>query len=295
MTTNGIIYVTATPLAGLTPFIKSFEETADFLADSIPTVRRKFEDEDRSIMPSRAFIRGSWAHAPWLTEEAKRELLASTPDHLKKARSEGLPAAGETNIYPFSFEDISCEPFIIPSHYKRFYGLDVGGTTAAVFFCIDPNTKKIFIYDTYKAEKKEPAIHAQAIKSRGEWLVGAIDPASNQTSQTDGKKLFEMYGRQPEQGGFGLHLRKADNAVQAGIQLCWQKLSDGTLKVFNHLHDFESELYQYRIDENGKIIKHNDHLMDAMRYGIMSGIQVARFAPSNTRGVSRGSTHKYDV
>ena len=289
MTTNGIVYTTATPLAGLTPFIKSFEETADFLANSVPTVRRNFETEDRTTMPSRAFIRGSWAHAPWLTEEAKRELLASTPEHLRLARSEGLPAAGEQNVYPFSFDDISCDPFEIPRHYSRFYGMDVGSNTAAVFFCMDPNTKNVFVYDEYLEKDKPPLIHAHAIKSRGEWLIGAIDPASNQTASTDQNKLLDMYR------ALGLNLRKADNSVQSGIQTIWQMLSDGRLKVFKHCRMIESELYMYKVDENGKVIKKNDHLMDALRYGIMTGMKSAKFAPSSNRGVSSGSTQRYDI
>jgi hypothetical protein len=65
-----------------------------------------------------------------------------------------------------------------------------------------------------------------------------------------------------------LHL--ADNAVEAGLYEVWQRLSTGRLKVFNNLSNFRTEYRMYRRDENGKIVKKNDHLMDAARYLVMT-------------------------
>lgn len=47
--------------------------------------------------------------------------------------------------------------------------------------------------------------------------------------------------------------------------------SAGKLKVFNSLSNFYSELRAYRRDKDGKVVKERDHLMDAMRYLVMSG------------------------
>jgi len=52
-------------------------------------------------------------------------------------------------------------------------------------------------------------------------------------------------------------------------------LSDGRLFVFSSLQNWLSEFRIYRRDEKGKIVKQNDHLMDATRYLILSGLQVA--------------------
>jgi hypothetical protein len=51
--------------------------------------------------------------------------------------------------------------------------------------------------------------------------------------------------------------------------------SDGRLFVFSSLQNWLSEFRIYRRDEKGKIVKQNDHLMDATRYLILSGLQVA--------------------
>ncbi len=70
-------------------------------------------------------------------------------------------------------------------------------------------------------------------------------------------------------------LSAADNAVEAGIYKVWSRLSTGRIKVFKTCQNFFAEYRIYRRDEKGRIVKSNDHLMDAMRYLIVSGLQYA--------------------
>ena len=63
--------------------------------------------------------------------------------------------------------------------------------------------------------------------------------------------------------------------MEAGLYVVWERLSDGRLFVFSSLQNWLSEFRIYRRDEKGKIVKQNDHLMDATRYLILSGLQVA--------------------
>jgi hypothetical protein len=104
---------------------------------------------------------------------------------------------------------------------------------------------------------------------RGVWIPGVIDPAARGRSQVDGTRLIEQYSE------LGLLLAPAENAVEAGLYAVWERLSDGRLFVFSSLQNWLSEFRIYRRDEKGKIVKQNDHLMDATRYLVMSGAQVA--------------------
>ena len=85
----------------------------------------------------------------------------------------------------------------------------------------------------------------------------------------------------------GLHLTNADNAVEAGIFSCYQRLSAGRMKVFKTLRALITEIRIYRLDENGKVVKENDHLMDAMRYLIMTGMRLASIEPSELEDMER--------
>src|SRR6185312_13998541 len=115
----------------------------------------------------------------------------------------------------------------------------------------------------------EPSVHACSVKARGEWIPGVIDPAARGRSQIDGQQLLGDYR------DLGLELSEADNAVEAGIYAVWERLSAARIKVFKTLQSFLAEYRLYRRDENGRIVKANDHLMDCLRYGIVSGLQYA--------------------
>lgn len=270
MTTNGIMITTFTPKKGLTPLVLSLCRKADFIESE------RFIDMEEGITnPSRAVVMASWDDVPHLDADAKRQILEGTPAMLRDAVAKGIPTFGEGSVFPLGRTDIECDPFAIPQHYLRWYGMDVGWNfTAVVAFAQDPDSKQIWITDVYKGERSEPLIHAAAIKGRvKDWMVGAIDPGARQRSSQDGTQLLQIYR------GLGLQIIPANNNVESGIGAVWELLSTGKLKVFKSCTAFFSEFMTY-IYENGKIKKVNDHLMDAMRYGIMTMDKVARAAPT---------------
>jgi hypothetical protein len=79
--------------------------------------------------------------------------------------------------------------------------------------------------------QQPPSVHADAIKARGDWMSGAIDPASAGANQKDGTTLIDEYR------GLGLFLYEADNAVESGIMACYQRFAGGRLKIFNTLRN----------------------------------------------------------
>jgi len=107
------------------------------------------------------------------------------------------------------------------------------------------------------------------------WILGVIDPACLGSSQIDGRTLMEVYRK------LGLHLGPAENAVEAGITEVWNLLVSGQLKVLASLTNWFREFRKYHRDDkgSGKIVKRDDHLMDATRYLIVSGRLQMRTAP----------------
>lgn len=226
------------------------------------------------ITPSRYVVSAGWDDVPHLTAEAKRELLATTLPHLRKARSQGVPSLGAGAVYPVDFDEIVCAPFAIPPYWPRAYGMDVGwNRTAAVWVARDPTDGVFYVYAEHYRGQAVPLIHAEAIKTRGAWIKGAIDPASAGSSQVDGAQLLDAYR------SHGLHLVPAVNAVEAGLTAIWQKLEIGQIRVFSTLRNFRQEYEEYRRDETGKIVKEFDHLMDAWRYVMATWPQVQGVKP----------------
>jgi hypothetical protein len=222
----------------------------------------------------KCMVTATWDDAPHLSPETRAELYASIPAYQRDARTKGIPQLGSGAIYAISDDDLLVKPFEIPNHWPRAYGLDVGwNKTAAIWAARDNETGVIYLYSEHYMGKEEPIVHTEAIKGRGIWIPGVIDPASKGRSQKDGTQLIELY-RQAD-----LVLSPADNAVEAGIYACDQLMRAGKLKAFNSLSNFYSELRVYRRDKDGRVVKERDHLMDAMRYLVMSGRDRMRTKP----------------
>ncbi|QJQ93921.1 MULTISPECIES: hypothetical protein [Halomonadaceae] len=220
---------------------------------------------------SRYVVQAGWNNVPHLSEQDKADLMKSLSPHQIKARSEGVPSLGAGAIYPVPEEDIICEPFQIPSWWARIYGLDVGwNKTAAVWGAWDRDTDTLYLNSEHYRGQAEPSVHAKAIKMRGEWIPGNIDYAG--TNQGDGKRIMTLYENE------GLILQPANKAVEAGLLEMLDRLSTGRIKVFSTLQHWLAEYRLYRRNDKGRIVKENDHLMDATRYLIM-GLQHATTRP----------------
>lgn len=224
---------------------------------------------------SRWAMQVGWEDVPHLTPQQKGELIESIPLHQRDARTKGIPVLGAGQIYPVAENAIVIDPFQIPAYWPRAYGMDVGwNRTAAVWGAWDRESDTLYLYSEHYQGQQPPSVHADAIRARGEWIKGAIDPASAGANQKDGTTLIDEYR------ALGLNLFPADNAVEAGILACYQRLAGGRLKIFSTLRNVVTELRIYRRDEHGKIVKENDHLMDGMRYLIMTGMRFAGTEPA---------------
>lgn len=241
-----------------------------------------------AVSPSKYLINAGWQDIPHLDEKTKADLLRSTPPYLRDARTKGIPSMGAGAIYPIPWEEVTVEPFQPPVFWKRGYGLDVGwNNTAASWVAQDPSDGVLYVYAEYKQQKEKPMIHAEAIKLRGAWMTGAIDPASRGRTQDEGKRLFDQYA------AHGLDLVPAVNEVDAGLDHIWTLLSLGRLKFMSHLKRTEAEYRFYRreIKKNDLgvsraiVVKKDDHILDSNRYAIMTFDKIAKVKPAGERTV----------
>jgi phage terminase large subunit-like protein len=260
MTNNGMLLLTFTPLMGMSAVVLAFLPNG------------KLEE---AASTGKFVIMATWDDVPHLTAEAKAELWKAIPAFQRDARSKGVPQLGAGAIYPIPEEDITIADFPLPAHWPRAYGLDVGwNRTAAIWGAIDREDSTVYLYSEHYKGQAEPVVHVSSIHSRGIWIPGVIDPASRGRAQKDGDQLLQNYK------DLGLDIGMADNGVEAGLLGVWDRLSGGKIKVFKSCQNWLAEYRMYRRDDKGHVVKSNDHLMDATRYLIASGLDRACTRPA---------------
>lgn len=143
--TGGVVTITATPEKGATDLWRQCKE------DNSPHIH---------------FQSATWDDADHLTAEIKERILAAIPYHERDMRSKGIPVAGVGAIYPFTDEDITCEPFPIPGHWLVLAPLDYGVSgnrdpSIILSMAYDPDTETRYVFDEWSSEM-DKAIYANS-------------------------------------------------------------------------------------------------------------------------------------
>lgn len=256
-TADGHMLLTFTPVNGISDVVCLF----------VPQFIEGFDQAEYDLA-SKGYVHCSLDEVAHMTPEERRAKEAATPPWEREARINGLPSIGSGKIYPVEERTFLVDPFRIPDHWERAFGFDGGyHHTAAVWGAYDKDNDTWYLYGEYKPGEGPVALHATAIKLRGEWIPGVGDAAA--ISQTDGSKMLDLYR------ALGVDLTLADKEVGKGLAMVLDLLLTGKLKVFSNLKQWLDEFRLYRFDEKHRVVKVKDHLMDATRYLIMSGLKVA--------------------
>ncbi len=243
-----------------------------------------FTDRENS---ARIFnVNVTWEDVPHLTEENKKDILAALTPQERECRSKGIPYLGKGKIYQFPEDSFVIEPLReLSPWWPRCYGMDVGYShpTAVIWGAWDRESDVIYIYSEHKLAEAPPSTHANAVLARGTWIPGVIDSSSNakgSASQEDGTRLINLYDK------FGLKLafaKKGRGSVEEGILEVSDRIESGRLKVYNTCQHWIGEYRLYRRDDNSKIVKKDDDLLDATRYMLTSGLPIAMVEPRESR------------
>lgn len=264
--TNGIVWVTFTPLKGISNVVKRF--LIDKHAGTHVTTMTIHD-------------------AKHYTQEQREAIIESYPAHEREARSMGIPTLGSGRIFPIDEASIKCKAIEVPAHWVQIGGIDFGWDhpSAAVKLAWDRDADIIYITAAHRQRKQTPVLFSATIKPWGAWLPWAWPHDGLQHDKGSGETLANQYRAQ------GLKMLKdkathapsknepegtGGNGVEAGILDMLDRMQTGRLKVFEHLEEWFEEFRMYH-RKDGKIVKVDDDLMAATRYGIM----MKRFAVVN--------------
>ena len=227
-------------------------------------------------------VDATWQDVPHLSPEIQSALLEGTPEHMRDARSKGMPTPGEGKIFTTPEETIRSEPFVVPSQWPGILGLDFGWDhpAAVVLLRIDRDAGVVYITNGYKATRASPIQLWDAVRTWAQgWPCAWPRDGLNETQQGGGDALRNQYAKAgftmlPKHAQFEPAPGKETGSVsvESGIMLMQQMFRQGQLKVFASVGDFWPEYRVYhRKNVNGvsKIVKLQEDMISAVRYALM--------------------------
>jgi phage terminase large subunit-like protein len=282
--TRGRLFLTMTPLLGLSPIRKRFKER---LGKDCSEVLMGLDDA---------------LHIPG---DQKAVILARYSESERATRAYGADMQGEGAVFTIPAEAIkySQDPASFPSYYRWIWGSDFshGGMSAgahpfaAVLLAHDPHSDTVHVAHAVRMHRALPALHVQTIKQHPCWDAPFAWPhdGNRGADLATGTTYAAMYRKlglsmRPQHATF----RDGSIALEAGITEMENRFATGRLKVAGHLADVLDEYIGYhRI--NGLVHKVDDDLLSAIRIGLMD-LRYAKplgpagsFRPPQTQQIAR--------
>jgi hypothetical protein len=211
---------------------------------------------------------------PHLSEKTKRELLASTPKHLRLARSRGLPVLGSGMVFgQVPEDDITIEPIPIPDHWVQLGAMDFGWDHpfAAARLAWDRDTDVIYVTKDFRQSELAPVGARVALSGWDlDWLPWAWPHDGLQHDKGSGEELANQYRTH----GFRMMDERATfpdggNGVEAGVSEMLDRMLTGRWKVFSTCPLWLEEFRLYH-RKDGQIVKKRDDVLSASRYAMMA-------------------------
>ena len=245
---GGRVRYTMTPELGMTDLVKSFMEDPG---------------------PSRKLIGPiPWDQAPHLTEELQASILADVPEHEHDMRKNGTPFFGSGLVYPIDEKTIKIDPFDVNTKpwMRAIKSVDLGLNHATVWAAYDPEDDTVYIVKTNLEVGAIPtAIHVATCKAMWKHIPTVFPHDVEMTERGSGQTVRKQY----RTAGLvhTLDFKNPDGSiyVEPGIMEMLDRMRTNRFKVFSTCTEFWNEFRMYH-REDGKIVKMNDHIMDASRY-----------------------------
>jgi len=281
--TGGLAYSTFTPLNGMNLILPRFGERTP------------------EAMKNRLVVRMRMTDAVHLADkERQAALIATFPEHQRRARIDGLPMLGSGAV----FEDVELDSLVVPLRvqneeiihstlgpletrsWAKLWGVDFGISHpfAAALLAWDRDNDIVYLLAELKIKGGVPAIHASRMKAIAANVKVAWPHDGTQRDKGSGEQLAEIYKREGLQM-LDKHATFATGgySTEAGVMEMLSRMRSDRFKVAAGCIEWQEEFQGYH-RKDGLIVKTNDDLLSATRVGIMQ--------LRSSKAVALGSTRR---
>lgn len=246
----------------------------------------KREILDQKDDPHITVVRATIHDNPLLSPDEIAFTLSQFPTDERQAREFGDFIHFGGMIYPGGFERILVPPVLPPTddgdrlpperirNTDVYVGIDPGLKNAAFVWVAFDSSNRALVFAELLLREKTPIDYARAIRKVNSLYrihtdpYYVIDPSARNRSLTNAESIQSELIRQ------GIPTMNGQNEVQAGVQSVRRRIQEGALFVGENLRGLRGEAEEYRMDDRPdgefKVVKENDHRLDALRYVLMA-------------------------
>lgn len=236
------------------------------------------------VLFKRKFIPASLYDNPYLADSGYEGNLLSMPEHLRKQLLDGNWDVNEGAAFPeFDRKKHVIEPFNIPAAWPKFRSCDYGYSdhTGVLWFAVAPSGQLIVYREMYVNKKLAADLATDIVtlenKTRERIRYGVLDSSLWHKRGDMGPSLAEqMIARgcrwRPSDRSPGSRVA-GKNEIHRKLQGWNDQEDQPELVIFSSCTHLISQLPAIPLDKKNPEdvdTKSEDHLYDALRYGIMS-------------------------
>lgn len=238
-------------------------------------VKYFIEGKDKDVVNGYTFYTQSgWDDNPFLSKDEITKMEQDYPAWELPARKYGQPVFGQGKVFEFLISDIITDDIAlddIPMDWNLIGGIDPSatsnGTWGACLLAEAPDGT-IYIMQEYLTTNKRLDEHGDNIRVMFSFLPGiplVCDPAGGGENYERQSAL--EYLREEEKLNI-IVAEKANQAKNHAINKIYLLKRNNKFKICKKCVKTLEEFDQYARDEKNKIIKQNDHIIDACFYAL---------------------------
>ena len=157
----------------------------------------------------------------------------------------------------------------LPDAWARVAAIVAEGSKFGVVWAALNRVSDTFhVIDEYVGDGGQMAVHAEAIRKRGNWIPALYEFA-------EGKDRTESEHVAHHLADLGVDVYTVTMNEAAGVDAVANRLATGRLKVFEPMPQWLTEYRRYRRDEKGEIVREGDLLMRATAMIALHGADMA--------------------
>ena len=276
--TSGIVICSFTPLKGFDGLVSTMHE--------LP-VDSEYEDANVKKDIPWACVNAGWLDAPHITEDQIANLSIGLNDSQLQARKYGIPYLGEGRVFPIEMHKALYDPIgtHIERTWPRLISIDFGFTRdpmAVLYAAYNNVNDTIYVIKEIKQHVDSYEEMATLIWSMHK-ETPVVWPRDGNNSAGGSFKGGDTHASKLEDLGVNLLPSafsnprgidgKRNNFIEPGVVEINSRLMEGRIKINSDCKKLISEMDKYAYDKGKITPRQEDHLIDCLRYNVMSLIQ----------------------